>query len=69
MDWSFLWVVVVVLALDGYLYWHFDKIFQAQWDLTNQLIERFKNSKSEQVEDLGFDITGNETMQPSPEEE
>ena len=50
MDWSFAWVIVVVLLMDGYLYWHFNHIFNVQFDLTNKLIAKVKGHSVEDVE-------------------
>lgn len=71
MDWEFFWIILVVIGLDGYLYWHFNNIFNLQYDLTNKMIAAFHKEQVERVktEDLGFDITGNEVMQPDEQEE
>lgn len=71
MDLEFFWIIVVVLALDGYLYWHFNQIFNLQYDLTNKLLTKFNKQEVETfaAEDLGFDITGNEIVQTMTEEE
>ena len=71
MDLEFFWIIVVVLALDGYLYWHFNQIFNLQYDLTNKLLTKFNKQEVETfvAEDLGFDITGNEIVQTITEEE
>jgi len=71
MDWEFFWVILVVIGLDGYLYWHFNNIFNIQFELTNKIITTFQKQQDDgvEIEDLGFDITGNETMQPNEQEE
>lgn len=71
MDWEFFWVILVVIGLDGYLYWHFNNIFNIQFELTNKMITTFQKQQDDEVEieDLGFDITGNEIMQVTDGEE
>jgi len=71
MDWEFFWVILVVIGLDGYLYWHFNNIFNIQFELTNKMITTFQKQQDDgvEIEDLGFDITGNETMQVTEGEE
>ena len=41
MDWEFFWIILIVIGLDGYLYWHFSHIFNLQYDLTNKLLTKF----------------------------
>ena len=71
MDWEFFWVILVVIGLDGYLYWHFNNIFNIQFELTNKMITTFQKQQDDEVEieDLGFDITGNEIIQVTEGEE
>ena len=70
MEWSFLWVIFVVLVMDGYLYWHFNHIYNAQYDLTSRLIAKIKGATHEEnSDDFGFDITGNEVMQNMSEDD
>ena len=71
MDWEFFWVILVVIGLDGYLYWHFSNIFNIQFELTNKMLTAFQKQQNDKTEpqDLGFDITGNEVMQPEEQEE
>ena len=71
MDWEFFWIILIVIGLDGYLYWHFSHIFNLQYDLTNKLLTKFhtQEPQAEVNTDLGFDITGNEIMQVTDREE
>ena len=71
MDWEFFWVILVVVGLDGYLYWHFSNIFNIQFEITNKMLTTFQKQQNDKAEpqDLGFDITGNEVMQPEEQEE
>jgi hypothetical protein len=49
MDWEFFWIILVVIGLDGYLYWHFNNIFNMQFDLTNKLLVKLRSNADEET--------------------
>ena len=45
MDWNS-FAILVVIGLDGYLYWHFSNIFNIQFELTNKMLTAFQNNRT-----------------------